>query len=165
MADEKKMRSDEHHSQQTKGSQDSAPEEAHYPWDLPQYNKIARFFSSLGESKIETTKCKRCNAIQWPPRSICSNCLSTDLDWIEIPRTGKVVGFSRAYVGTNPGEEPPMLVAAVHLDGEGELRLLTRISKATFEDMEVGMKVKLARAAVVEGKPYWEFEPLSSANS
>ncbi|HZW57877.1 MAG TPA: OB-fold domain-containing protein [Nitrososphaerales archaeon] len=143
------------------GAESSVPE-SHYPWDVPEYNKIARFFASLSESKIETTKCTLCNTIQWPPRSICSNCLCTDLDWIEIPKTGTVVGFSKAYVGTNPGEEPPMLVAAVHLDGEGALRLLTRISKAKFEDMKVGMKVKFARAALVNGKPYWEHEPLTN---
>ena len=59
--------------------------EGHYPWDLPEFNRIARFFSALKESRIESTKCSKCGTIQWPPRIICSNCLSSELEWIELP--------------------------------------------------------------------------------
>ena len=130
----------------------------HYPWQLPEYNKIARFFSALNESRIETTQCKKCGTTQWPPRSICSNCLSDDLIWVEIPKTGKIAGFSKAYVGLNAGEEAPILVAAVHL--EGGLRILTRILGAKYEDLRVDMPVKLKKAALVDGKPYWAFSPV-----
>jgi uncharacterized OB-fold protein len=131
--------------------------ERHYPWDIPQYNKIARFFSALKESKIESTRCKKCGTIQWPPRSICSKCLSDDLDWVEIPRQGTIVSFSRAYIGMVDGEVPPILVAAIQL--ENGLRLLSRIINAKYEDLQIGMKVKFAKSALVEGKPYWSFEP------
>ena len=129
----------------------------HYPWHLKEYNKISRFFDALVESKIETTQCNKCDSIQWPPRSICSKCLSDDLKWVEIPKTGKIVGFSLAYVGVTSGEEAPILVAAVHLDGG--LRILTRIHDAKYEDLRVDMPVKLKKAALVDGKPYWAFSP------
>ena len=129
----------------------------HYPWHLKEFNKISRFFDALGESRIETTQCNSCDTIQWPPRSICSKCLSEDLKWVEIPRTGRIVGFSKAYVGIIAGEEAPILVAAVHL--EGGLRILTRILGAKYEDLRVDMPVKLVKAALIEGKPYWAFSP------
>jgi uncharacterized protein len=128
-----------------------------YPWDEPENNKIARFFSSLKKSKIETTKCKKCSTLQWPPRSICSNCLSTDLSWVPLPSKGELVAFSKAYIGTIHGEIPPILVGTVHL--EGGPRLLTRIVGADFESLEVGMPMKLSKARLTYGKPYWEFAP------
>jgi uncharacterized OB-fold protein len=130
---------------------------AHYPWHLKEYNKISPFFDALSKSKIETTQCKSCNSIQWPPRSICSKCLSEDLKWVEVPKTGKIVGFSKAYIGLIDGEEAPIVVAAVHL--EGGLRILTRIIGAKYEDLRVDLPVKLAKAALVDGKPYWAFSP------
>ena len=131
--------------------------EGHYPWDLQEYNKVARFFSSLKESRIESTRCNNCRNIQWPPSSICSKCLSDDLSWIELPKIGNIVAFSKAYVGMNSDEQPPIIVAALDLDNG--LRLLTRIVGAKYEDLRLGMPVKLARAAIVDGKPYWAFEP------
>lgn len=132
--------------------------EGGYPWDLQPYNKIARFLTSLKESKIETTKCNKCGTIQWPPRSVCAKCLSLDLSWTALPTTGKIVAFSKSYVGLIEGEEPPILVAALELDNG--LRLLARISNARFEDLKVGARVKLAKTALVNGKPYWTFEPM-----
>ncbi|HKW05827.1 MAG TPA: Zn-ribbon domain-containing OB-fold protein [Nitrososphaerales archaeon] len=131
--------------------------EAHYPWDSPEYNKISRFFDSLKQSKIETTQCNSCSKTQWPPRSICSNCLSMDLKWVELPTKGTIAAFSKAYIGTIEGEVPPILVAA--LDLEGGLRLLTRLVNCDFDALKIGMRVKLARTALVGGKPYWAFEP------
>ena len=138
-------------------SHEVQPPEGHYPWDVPAYNKIARFFSALKESKIETTQCEKCGSIQWPPRSVCSKCLSQDLAWVKLPETGSIVSFSKAYIGTIQGEEPPMLVAALDLDNG--LRLLTRIVNAKYEHLKVGMRVRLAKTAVIDGKPYWAFEP------
>jgi uncharacterized OB-fold protein len=131
--------------------------ESGYPWDLPEYNKIARFLASLKGSKIETTKCNKCGTVQWPPRSVCAKCLSLELSWTELPTTGTIAAFSQSYIGLVEGEEPPILVAAVELDNG--LRLLARISKARFEELKVGARVKLSKTALVNGKPYWTFEP------
>ncbi len=135
----------------------SEAQEGHYPWDNPNYNRVARFFSALKESRIETTKCNKCGEIQWPPRIICSTCLSTDISWIELPKAGKIVAFSKAFVGSLQGEESPIIVAAILLDNG--LRLLSRISDATYEQLHVGQKVKLTKAAMVNGQPYWAFSP------
>lgn len=129
----------------------------HYPWGEPELNKTARFLSSLAKSRMETTKCKRCSTIQWPPRSICSKCLSLDLRWVKLPKKGKLVAFTRAYIGGTHAEQMPMTVGAIHLDGG--IRLLGRIVDASFESLRIGMTVKFAGASLVDGKPYWEFAP------
>lgn len=129
----------------------------HYPWGEPEYNRVSRFFSSLAKSKIETTKCKRCSTVQWPPRSICSKCLSLDLGWVALPKRGTLVAFSQAYVGTSPGESVPMTVGVIHLPGG--IRLLSRIVDADFGSLRIGMPVKFLGARLMGGKPYWEFTP------
>ncbi len=129
----------------------------HYPWGEPEFSKTARFLTSLSESKIESTKCRKCSTIQWPPRSVCSKCLSLDLEWVELPKRGELVAFTRAYIGGAHGEKTPFIVGAVHL--EGGIRLLARIAGASFESLKVGMVVEFSEAKLVGGKPYWEFAP------
>ena len=133
----------------------------HYPWGEAELNKTARFLTSLAKSRIETTKCRKCSTIQWPPRSICSKCLSLDLRWVALPKKGKLVAFTRAYIGAGHTEKIPIVVGAIHL--KSGIRLLGRISGTSFESLKVGMSVRLADAKLVEGKPYWEFTPLTSS--
>lgn len=142
-------------------SEKPATSEGGYPWGSPLQNKIARFFSSLQDSKIETTKCDQCGTVQWPPRSICSRCLSLELSWVELPRRGKLETLGKAYVGAAEGEHLPITVGVVHLDGG--LRLLSRIVGADFESLAVGQEVELRKADVVDGKPYWEFASTGNA--
>ncbi len=129
----------------------------HYPWGEPEFNKTARVLDSLSKSKIETTKCKSCSTVQWPPRSICSKCLSLDLEWITLPETGKLDAFTQAYIGANHSEKVPIIVGAVRL--EGGIRLLARITGVSVESLKLGMDVRFASAKLVGGKPYWEFTP------
>lgn len=126
-------------------------------------NKTARFLSSLAKSKIETTKCRKCSTVQWPPRSICSKCLSLDLGWVALPKKGKLVAFNRAYIGAGHDEEVPITVGAIHL--QGGLRLLGRIAGARYESLRVGMTVRFAGAKLVDGKPYWEFAPVAKTKA
>lgn len=132
----------------------------HYPWGEPELNKTARFLASLAKSKMETTKCKKCSTLQWPPRSVCSKCLSLDLRWVPLPKRGKLEAFTRAYIGGTHAEKVPITVGAIHL--RGGIRLLGRIVGAEFESLKVGMTVKFANAKLVDGKPYWEFTPVTS---
>jgi len=97
--------------------------------------------------------------LQWPPRSVCSKCLSLELRWVALPKRGKLVAFARAYIGGTQGEPSPIVVGAVHLPGG--IRLLSRITGASFDSLEEGMAVRFAGAKLVDGKPYWEFTPLS----
>ena len=141
------------------GAEVTATDPTHYPWDLPKYNKTAKFFAALKEGGIETTKCKTCGTVQWPPRSICSSCLSEDLDWVELTQNGELVAFSQANVGLEDFEKAPVTVAVVRLD-DG-LRLLTRIEGAPFDSLRSGLKVRLSKASLVKGKPYWTFSVIT----
>jgi len=96
--------------------------------------------------------------MMWPPRSVCPRCLSLDLKWVALPKRGKLVAFTRAYIGGTHGEKTPIVVGAIQL--QGGVRLLGRISGAGYESLGVGMTVRFANARLVDGKPYWEFTPL-----
>ena len=85
-------------------------------------------------------KCNNCGAIQYPPQEICRNCLSTDLEWVEVESVGKVLAFTSLHASLEGffREHVPWSIAFVKLDSGP--RLYTHISK-TIE--KVGQRVKV----------------------
>ena len=58
----------------------------------------------LKEEKLMGSVCKKCGAKFLPPRPICIECFSSDMDWFESKGDGKLVAFTSIFVG------PPSMV-------------------------------------------------------
>jgi len=59
----------------------------------------------LNEDKLMGCKCKGCGALYLPPRPICIECYSSEMEWVEMKGKGKLAAFTAIYVG------PPSMVA------------------------------------------------------
>ncbi len=59
--------------------------------------KTYQFWEGLREGKIYATRCKKCGKIYFPPQADCPDDLSTDMEWIELPRDGILEAFSKVY--------------------------------------------------------------------
>ena len=59
----------------------------------------------LNEEKLMGAKCKKCGAIFTPPRAICRNCHSRDLEWTPMKGEGKLAAFTCIAIG------PPFMIA------------------------------------------------------
>lgn len=59
----------------------------------------------LNEDKLMGCKCKGCGALYLPPRPICIECYSSDMEWVEMKGKGKLAAFTAIHVG------PPSMVA------------------------------------------------------
>ena len=92
------------------------------------FTRVSRFFDELRKGRLMTTKCKACGALNWPPRVVCPECQSDALEWVELPKTGKLWAFTEVRLGAPLGMEKdaPFSIGIVELDDVG-LRLLARI--------------------------------------
>jgi len=54
-------------------------------------NSFAKF---LAEKKLMGSKCKKCGALSCPPRPICLQCHSDEMEWKEFRGKGKLVAFT-----------------------------------------------------------------------
>ena len=112
-----------------------------------QYEDTAtlhHFYKALREqNKLVTTKCKKCGHVPWPPRQICPECLSTEYEWVDMPKVGTVASWTAAYAGMPPelAARAPMVYALV--DFENGLRMPTAILECKPEEAKTGMKVEL----------------------
>ncbi len=61
---------------------------------------IQSYLEYINSKKLMGSKCKKCGAVDVPPRKLCIKCNSTDVDWIEMSGNGQIAAFSCISVGT-----------------------------------------------------------------
>ena len=113
-----------------------------YPLEAKEFNRIHQFYENLRKERFTTTKCKKCGHVPFPPRVICPECNSEDLEWVDLPTRGKVLYFTEQAAGIPLGFESPLIHALIDL-GEGR-NLLSRIINCKEGQLKVGDEVKLA---------------------
>ena len=61
---------------------------------------IQSYLEFINSKKLMGSKCKKCGAIDVPPRKICIKCNSIDTEWAEMSGKGKIAAYSCIGVGT-----------------------------------------------------------------
>jgi uncharacterized OB-fold protein len=123
----------------------------------------------LNEEKLMGSKCKGCNTHFVPPRSICINCHSSDMQWIELKGSGRLAAFTCITVG------PPVMIAegydrerpycsgVVELEEGGRVDArIEGVDTKNPEGIKVGMPLKvkfLHRGEGPDSRTYLAFEP------
>ena len=141
------------------------PQETHfafdfYPLQSPEQTRIFPFFENLKKGRLTTTKCAKCGALLWQPRVVCPDCNGDVMEWIDLPRTGKIYAFTAVFAGAPIGFEKdvPFVVAIVELDG-GPVRVVARIDDAKYEDLKIGDPVRLKVHELADGRVWFRFVP------
>jgi uncharacterized OB-fold protein len=92
--------------------------------------------------RLEAARCTKCGKIFFPPRLVCSKCKSRDFARFNMKRTGRVLTHT---IIRTPSEEfsgqAPFAVGIIELDGGG--RLTAQIAEVDFDEIRIGMPVKL----------------------
>ncbi len=59
----------------------------------------AAFNTYLAEHKLMGSRCKACGAVYLPPRPLCPETYTTDMEWFELSGKGKLVSFTSISIG------------------------------------------------------------------
>ncbi|MDH5779948.1 MAG: Zn-ribbon domain-containing OB-fold protein [Candidatus Bathyarchaeota archaeon] len=129
-----------------------------YPLEDEKDTRISVFFKNLREGRLTTTKCKRCEKILWPPRIVCPDCLSDELEWIDLGLKGELYAFTEMRLGAPLGfvEDVPFCIGIVRIGG---LSISARIDDAKYDDLEIGAKVQLKIVELDDGRVFYRFVP------
>ena len=127
-------------------------------YNLP-INRTSKFWKGLEEGKVYGTKCKKCEKLYFPPVADCGDCGSSEIEWIKLDGKGKVATFTQVFVKpANFSEEQDYIVAIAELkEGVKALAWLTGI---TWEDVKVGMTVRLVAKIFPNKRVAYEFIPV-----
>jgi len=112
-----------------------------YPLEDQASNMVYKFYDHLKEGRFTTTKCKDCGVRSFPPRVICPECYSDNLEWVDLPTEGTALAVAEQLVGVPIGFDTPLIHALVDLSGEITFICATQGLKAG--ELKVGDKVKI----------------------
>lgn len=107
------------------------------------------FREFLSEEKLMGCRCRECGNGYLPPKPICTNCFSQNMEWIEMPDVGKLSAFTCITIAPPNmkqegfGRKNPYCVGVIEL-AEG-LRVDARIQgldPKMPEKIRVGMPMR-----------------------
>jgi len=99
---------------------------------------VEQFYKFIKDKKIMAVKCTKCGSTYLPPRPMCTNCLSKELTWFELEKTGKLVTYTVIYIAPVQFKDiAPYAYGIVEL--RKGLRLPGIIKGIDLEKLEIGM--------------------------
>jgi len=101
---------------------------------------IENFYHFAKEGKLMAAQCDKCGTLLVPPRPVCTNCLSKDLEWIKLKPKGKLLTYTVIHVASPRFQSlAPYAVGIVKLeDGPNLPGMIKGIEP---ENIKVGMDV------------------------
>lgn len=119
--------------------------------------KVNDFIDYLEKGKVMATKCKDCGLVFFPPRADCYQCLTSNMDWVEVSGTGKLVSFSKLeFAPVGFGDDLPYSIALLDY---GEYKVFGRIAgDVPEEEVEVGMDMKTVANELPNGQLNYVFQ-------
>jgi uncharacterized OB-fold protein len=73
---------------------------------------------------------------------LCNNCLSTEFEWVELPKTGKLLTYTIIHVAPSQFQSmAPYAVGIVQL--ENGVKIPGMIKETPLEKIKVGMPLKI----------------------
>lgn len=102
--------------------------------------------------RLEAARCTKCQKVFYPPRLVCNKCNGREFTTFAMKRTGKVVTHTVIHTPADEyAQEAPFAVGVIEMDDGG--RLTTQIADVSFDEIKIGMPVKLEfRRIVAEGE-------------
>lgn len=133
-----------------------------YELQDPAHTRIHQFYENLSNGQLTTTQCTDCEAVHFPPRVVCPECLSDEMEFTQLPHVGNLHSFTEIR-GTAPigmDGETPFVVGAVNL---GPIRISTRIDDVQYDDLAIGDLVELkiidVYGAATQPRVFYRFTP------
>jgi len=136
--------------------------------EAPLLFSIESFYKFISERKLMAAKCRKCGMILVPPRPMCTDCYSKDLEWAQLKGEGKLLSYTVIHVSPKQFESMiPYAVGIVQL-AEGP-QLPGMIRDIELDKIRVGMKLRVDFDTVLPSEwPQWSryyFKPLRETNS
>ncbi len=114
------------------------------------------FNEALKNDKILGLKCNQCGNINVPPKMVCSQCTSPDMEVVEVIGKGKIQTFTTVNVASEGREgEVPYTIVMVELDeGPWIMGNLGGIDPASASMELIGKPVMMKDNLVFAGDKY-----------
>ena len=113
---------------------------------IPQPDRLTEpFWSGCRERRLLIQHCTVCGTYRHLPSDVCSNCQSTEYDWVESRGDGTVFTYTIVWhsVHSSTNQKIPYNVVVVQLDDCGGVLVMSNLVDCGPDDVRVGLPVEL----------------------
>lgn len=131
-----------------------------YAKPIPTINDEMRpFYDGARRHELWVQRCTGCGALRFPARAICSECLATGADWVQVSGRGEVFSFNVMHQVYHPGfaAEVPYAVVSVLL-AEGP-KLISNLVGVPPDQIRIGMPVRVVFETISDEVTLPKFAP------
>jgi uncharacterized protein len=114
-----------------------------YAKPLPHIDEESRpWWEATQRHELYIQKCRDCGDLRFHPRTLCTNCQSSNTEWVKCKGTGHIYTFTVTNQNGASGfrDSLPYVLAWVQLD-EG-VKLMTNIVDCPPEQVKIDMPVE-----------------------
>lgn len=102
--------------------------------------------------RLEGSRCLKCGAISFPPRTTCPKCGSSDMKLHALPRSGRVLTYSLIHSAPKGFEaNVPYPVALIEL--EDGTKITSQLTDCDSSEISIGMPVEMTVRRIREESP------------
>jgi uncharacterized OB-fold protein len=110
--------------------------------DNPLPFTVSSFYNFVSEKRLMAAMCTECGTVLLPPKPMCTKCLSTNLKWIELEGTGKLLSYTVIHIAPEQFQSiTPYTVGIVEL--QNGLRLPGMIRDVDPKEIRVEMDLEI----------------------
>lgn len=127
-------------------SEPNIDEEQRQMLPLPGWTpRTEPYWLAAGRGELVVRNCRSCGTDHWPPSEGCFNCHSQDLQWRQVPGTGKVFSYTWAD-WPPPPDGSDRNIAVIELDGAhgpDPVRMLSWVIDVERDDLVCDLEVEV----------------------
>jgi uncharacterized OB-fold protein len=123
--------------------------EMNYEKPLPAMTGLAAgFYGWCAKGELRFQRCSGCQAWRHVPRQLCPECGSGEWSWERSSGHGRVFTWTVATRATHPGFEQDIPYAAVVVEMDEGVRLLSQVVDCPPDELTMDMPVEVTFEAV-----------------
>jgi uncharacterized OB-fold protein len=130
---------------------------------IPKVDEESKgFWEACRRHELRVQKCLGCGTLRHHPRAVCTECMSSEVEWLLCSGRGTVYTFTMTFQNQAPGfrEELPYVLAYVELE-EGVL-LLTNVVGCPPDSVRIGLPVEVVFEDVSDDVAIPRFRPVEA---
>jgi uncharacterized OB-fold protein len=141
---------------------DSFPPPRPLPSPLTQF-----YWDGVAEHRLLALRCTNCRKYIHPPRAICRFCLCTELEPAQLSGRATLYTWTVVEQAFHPffADKLPYVYAAVELEEQEGLRMVTNVVDHPFDELHAGMPLEVTFREVAVGLTLPQFRPRDFATT
>ena len=101
------------------------------------------YWEGLTRHELLVQRCAGCGAFRHPPRPMCAECGSMEIDWHKASGKGTVYSYTIVPQATHPAWRDKVPYNVVIVELEEDVRLVSNLVDVQNEDIKVGLPVEV----------------------